>query len=78
LDLAIASWRPLDLGAELSQYFPRYLPKGGHDLPVHPSRMIVVTIPNAGNSWFFKMTGDAPLVGAQKDSFLQFVKSVKF
>jgi len=37
LDLAIASWRPLDLGAELSQYFPRYLPKGGHDLPVHPS-----------------------------------------
>ena len=33
---AIASWRPLDLGAELSQYFPRYLPKRGHDLPVHP------------------------------------------
>lgn len=43
-----------------------------------PARMIVVTVPNAGNSWFFKMTGDAPLVGAQKDSFLQFVKSVKF
>lgn len=43
-----------------------------------PPRMIVVTVPNAGNSWFFKMTGDAPLVGAQKDSFLQFVKSVKF
>jgi hypothetical protein len=43
-----------------------------------PPRMIVVTIPNAGNSWFFKMTGDAPLVGAQKESFLQFVKSVKF
>jgi hypothetical protein len=36
LDPAIASWRPLDLGAELSQYFPRYLPKRGHDLPVHP------------------------------------------
>jgi hypothetical protein len=43
-----------------------------------PPRMVVVTVPNAGNSWFFKMTGDAPLVGAQKDSFLQFVKSVKF
>jgi hypothetical protein len=43
-----------------------------------PPRMIVVTVPNAGNSWFFKMTGDAPLVGAQKESFLQFVKSVKF
>jgi hypothetical protein len=43
-----------------------------------PLRMIVVTVPNAGNSWFFKMTGDAPLVDAQKDLFLQFVKSVKF
>ncbi|MGD0651913.1 MAG: hypothetical protein ABSA97_12395, partial [Verrucomicrobiia bacterium] len=37
LDPAIASWRPLDLGAELSQYFHRYLPKRGHNLPVHPS-----------------------------------------
>jgi len=41
-------------------------------------RMIVVTIPHAGNSWFFKMTGDAPLVEAQKGTFLQFVKSAKF
>ena len=43
-----------------------------------PARMIVVTIPQAGNSWFFKITGDAPLVAAQKDAFLQFVKSAKF
>lgn len=43
-----------------------------------PPRMIVVTVRNAGNSWFFKMTGDAPLVEGQKEPFLQFVKSVKF
>jgi hypothetical protein len=43
-----------------------------------PLRMIVVTIPHAGNSWFFKMTGDTPLVEARKETFLQFVKSVKF
>jgi len=43
-----------------------------------PQRMIVVTLPHEGNSWFFKMTGDAPLVGAQKDALLQFVKSVQF
>jgi hypothetical protein len=43
-----------------------------------PARMIVVTIPHAGNSWFFKITGAAPLVEAQKESFLQFVQSVKF
>jgi hypothetical protein len=44
----------------------------------HPQRMIVVTLPHEGNSWFFKMTGDAPLAGAQKETLLQFVKSVKF
>ena len=44
----------------------------------HPQGMIVVTLPHEGNSWFFKMTGDAPLVGAQKEELLQFVKSMKF
>jgi hypothetical protein len=44
----------------------------------HAPRMIVVTVPHAGNSWFFKMTGDEPLVGAQKETFLKFVQSVKF
>lgn len=44
----------------------------------HPQRMIVATIPHNNNSWFIKMTGDAPLVEAQKEAFLQFVKSVKF
>ena len=34
--------------------------------------------PHEGNSWFFKITGDAPLVEAPKDAFMQFVKSVKF
>jgi hypothetical protein len=43
-----------------------------------PPRMIVVTVPHAGSSWFFKITGDAQFVAAQKDAFLQFVKSVKF
>jgi len=41
-------------------------------------RVIVVILMHDGNSWFFKMTGDAPLVAAQKDMLLQFVKSAKF
>lgn len=41
-------------------------------------RMMVATIPQAGNSWFIKMTGDTPVVEAQKAAFLSFVKSVKF
>jgi transposase-like protein len=35
---SIAAWQPLDLGRVLRLYSPTYLPpKGGHDLPVHPS-----------------------------------------
>ena len=36
LNLAIASWCPLDLGSLLSQYFHRYPAKGGHDVPSYP------------------------------------------
>jgi hypothetical protein len=53
----------------------------GENPPVgktQPQRVIVVTVPHAGNSWFFKMTGDAQLVEAQRTTFLQFVQSVKF
>jgi hypothetical protein len=44
----------------------------------HPQGMIVAILAHEGNSWFFQMTGDAPLVGAQKEELLQFVKSMKF
>ena len=48
---------------------------------VNPSdarRMIVVTVPKSGHSWFFKMTGDATVVAAQREAFVKFVQSVKF
>jgi hypothetical protein len=48
------------------------------DFAGEKQRMIVATIPHGGNSWFFKMTGAAALVEAQKSVFLEFVKSVKF
>ena len=44
----------------------------------HPQGMIVAILTHEGNSWFFQMTGDAQLVGAQKEELLQFVKSMKF
>jgi hypothetical protein len=31
-----------------------------------------------GMAWFFKMSGDAPLVAKQRDAFVGFLKSVKF
>jgi hypothetical protein len=42
------------------------------------ARMIVVTVPHAGNSWFYKLTGPAALVEAQKTNFEKFVQSVKY
>ena len=41
-------------------------------------QMVVATISRDGNSWFFKMTGDKPVIEAQKAAFLGFVKSAKF
>ena len=42
------------------------------------ARMIVVTVPHAGNPWFYKLTGDASVVEAQKADFVKFVQSVKY
>jgi hypothetical protein len=48
------------------------------NLDAGAKRMLVATLPHGANSWFFKITGDAALVEAQKETFLGFVKSVKF
>ena len=44
----------------------------------HLQRTIAATLNRDGYSWFFKMSGDAPLVGKEKDPFLAFIESVKF
>jgi hypothetical protein len=46
--------------------------------PAEGKAMIVVTVPKDGSSWFFKMTGDAAVVAAQRDALIKFVESVKF
>ncbi|HEU6446877.1 MAG TPA: hypothetical protein VFV23_00380 [Verrucomicrobiae bacterium] len=42
------------------------------------TRILGVIQHHEGSEWFFKMTGDADLVEAQKPAFIQFLKSVKF
>jgi hypothetical protein len=44
----------------------------------HPARMVGVIVPHGDNTWFYKMMGDAKVVGGQKDSFVQFVKTVHY
>jgi hypothetical protein len=41
-------------------------------------RILVVMVPRGDQTWFFKMTGPAGLVGRQKAAFEAFVQSVRF
>jgi hypothetical protein len=41
-----------------------------------PDRLLGAWLRQAGRVWFFKMMGPADLVGAQKDNFMAFLKSV--
>ena len=49
-------------------------PPGGGD----EQRILAVILHRDDTSWFFKMTGDAGLVEAQKPAFVAFLKSVKY
>jgi len=41
------------------------------------TRLVGVIHPYAGKTWFYKMMGDAGVAGAEKEAFLEFVKSVR-
>ena len=43
-----------------------------------PQSSLVATRSHQGNSWFFKMSSDAPLVDQQRDTFLEFLSTVRF
>ncbi|MEY2466731.1 MAG: hypothetical protein QOD03_1252 [Verrucomicrobiota bacterium] len=42
------------------------------------ARLIGVIMPQAGQTWFYKMMGDAKIVEQQKETFLKFVQSAPF
>lgn len=42
------------------------------------ARLVVAIVPHGGNTWFYKLMGDAKVVGGQKDTFVQFVKTVHY
>ena len=43
-----------------------------------PARLIGVVLPLSGQTWFYKLMGDATLVAQQKDALIQFVQSAKY
>ncbi|MCX8157253.1 MAG: hypothetical protein N3J91_12545 [Verrucomicrobiae bacterium] len=43
-----------------------------------PARMLVLSVASGGQTWFYKLTGDAQLAAREKEAFLSFVRSVKY
>ena len=43
-----------------------------------PSRLVGIIVPQAGQTWFYKLMGDAKVVESQKAAFTQFVQGVKY
>ncbi len=42
------------------------------------TRLVGVVVPQSGQTWFYKLMGDAKVVESQKAAFTQFVQSVKY
>jgi hypothetical protein len=43
-----------------------------------PARLVGVIVPQSGQTWFYKLMGDAKVVESQKAAFTQFVQGVKY
>ncbi len=43
-----------------------------------PARLVGVVLPLNGQTWFYKLMGDAAIVGRQKDALVKFVQSAKY
>ena len=46
--------------------------------PLAGRKMLAAIIARPDRTWFYKLTGDASLVSAEKDHFVKFIKSVKY
>jgi hypothetical protein len=43
-----------------------------------PARMVAVIVAQGDNTWFYKLTGDEPVVAREKPGFLSFVQNVRY
>lgn len=48
-------------------------PKGGQ-----PAKLVGIIVPQAGQTWFYKLMGDPAVVGAHKEVLVQFARSAKY
>jgi hypothetical protein len=43
-----------------------------------PAQLVAVIVPQADQTWFYKLMGDAAVVAGHKDEFIKFVQGVKY
>jgi hypothetical protein len=43
-----------------------------------PAQLIGLVLPLGGQTWFYKLMGDADIVAQQKDALVKFVQSAKY
>ena len=43
-----------------------------------PAKLVGAIVPQAGQSWFYKLMGDAKLVDANREAFTKFVTTVQY
>jgi hypothetical protein len=42
------------------------------------ARLVAIVLPRSGSTWFYKLMGDAQVVGREKQAFVKFVQTVKY
>jgi hypothetical protein len=42
------------------------------------ARLLAVVVPRSGDTWFYKLMGDAQIVEREKEAFMKFVQTVKY
>jgi hypothetical protein len=73
LDKSVSRLDVLGGTATLVDVSGRAAARGGKE-----TRLVGVVWPRAGQTWFYKLTGDPAAAGREKDAFVKFVQSVRF
>lgn len=43
-----------------------------------PSRLVAAIVAHGGETWFYKLTGDGPVVGREKENFVKLVQTARY
>lgn len=71
---AEAALRPVEIGSEKGFLFE----VAGNSSNGEPVAIVTAFVHRGDKSWFFKLQGDPPVVESQRETFVEFLKTVRF